>query len=37
MNNYPVLTRHQIFLEYRKVTRYTPPGGPVWGDNGWIQ
>ncbi|PBP21482.1 family 61 endoglucanase [Diplocarpon rosae] len=28
-----------IFLEYRDVSAsnpYTPPGGPVWGDNGWI-
>ncbi|KAJ4295084.1 hypothetical protein N0V90_007093 [Kalmusia sp. IMI 367209] len=27
-----------IFLEYRKISAtnpYTPPGGPVWGDNGW--
>ncbi|CCF36552.1 family 61 endoglucanase [Colletotrichum higginsianum] len=26
-----------IFLDYRKVTSYTPPGGPVWGDDGWAQ
>ncbi|KAJ0384016.1 hypothetical protein COL922a_009277 [Colletotrichum nupharicola] len=26
-----------IFLDYRKVTEYTPPGGPVWGDDGWAQ
>ncbi|KAH8776652.1 family 61 endoglucanase [Diaporthe sp. PMI_573] len=27
-----------IFLEYRDISAtnpYTPPGGPVWGDNGW--
>ncbi|KAJ5054212.1 uncharacterized protein L3040_000493 [Drepanopeziza brunnea f. sp. 'multigermtubi'] len=27
-----------IFLEYRDVSAsnpYTPPGGPVWGDDGW--
>ncbi|KZL70027.1 glycoside hydrolase family 61 protein [Colletotrichum tofieldiae] len=26
-----------ILLDYRKVTSYTPPGGPVWGDDGWSQ
>ncbi|KFA69936.1 hypothetical protein S40285_03909 [Stachybotrys chlorohalonatus IBT 40285] len=27
-----------IWLEYRDISAtnpYTPPGGPVWGDNGW--
>ncbi|KAH7095700.1 family 61 endoglucanase [Paraphoma chrysanthemicola] len=30
--------KKSIFLEYRDVSAsnpYTPPGGPVWGDNGW--
>ncbi|GJC88554.1 endoglucanase-7 [Colletotrichum liriopes] len=31
------LTEHKILLDYRKVTSYTPPGGPVWGDDGWSQ
>ncbi|KAF2193191.1 lytic polysaccharide monooxygenase [Zopfia rhizophila CBS 207.26] len=30
--------KKSIFLEYRDISAsnpYTPPGGPVWGDNGW--
>lgn len=30
--------KKSIFLEYRDISAtkpYTPPGGPVWGDDGW--
>ncbi|KAF2676593.1 lytic polysaccharide monooxygenase [Lentithecium fluviatile CBS 122367] len=35
---YQANDKKSIFLEYRDISAtnpYTPPGGPVWGDNGW--